>query len=390
MALPQGANYQAPLTASESVPELAAQGALSADDLAALLVNLLAYAATDRALADLASAGFSAAGTGNPVSPLSYLSAVRYFIQLQEDYKAVPFLLEDLLDTTLSDSPFDRDELARYLKTIPAATGESGIEPNNPGAPPRIDLAGVTFLPVSGGSLERAFTTRESGKRAFTVMIPAFSMSDREITNGMYARFLSENPYWSAENRTELVSKGLVTDEYLKMFSETADKDEPVTYISWYAAAAFCEWLNSQLAGPPAGFVVRLPYEEEFERAASLYDEAEPVFGRKNGPLGITGRKAVIGGIHDLRGNVWEWTGSWFSPYADYLIDFSEENAMGMPEGLLESFAQDGFPPPAEGIVKGGSWANTAKEITANTRGSQPAAWCTPFLGFRPVISRIQ
>jgi formylglycine-generating enzyme required for sulfatase activity len=119
----------------------------------------------------------------------------------------------------------------------------------------------------------------------------------------------------------------------------------PVVGVSWFEAEAYCTWLAGELGQP-----VRLPTEEEWERAARHTDGREypwgDTFDRKRlncaefwsvveEDLSDTGRwlewlesdsykvasTTAVGqfsdgnawsGLSDMAGNVWEWTGSWY------------------------------------------------------------------------------
>lgn len=101
--------------------------------------------------------------------------------------------------------------------------------------------------------------------------------------------------------------------------------DYPVDEISWDAAVAFCTWARGELQ-----LDVRLPTEEEWERAARGDDEREYPWGdgfnpefanlAEHGlghplPVGSLPRGASCFGVLDLAGNVDEWTATIYYPY---------------------------------------------------------------------------
>ncbi|MGH8514216.1 MAG: formylglycine-generating enzyme family protein, partial [Gammaproteobacteria bacterium] len=116
----------------------------------------------------------------------------------------------------------------------------------------------------------------------------------------------------------------------------------PVRWVSWNEALAYCEWLNDMLATSAVvsqretGRLVRerqwcvaLPSELEWEKAArgglpdavfSWGDTPDP--NRANYAESGIGDTSAVGcfpangfGLHDMIGNVWEWTRSCYKSY---------------------------------------------------------------------------
>ena len=94
--------------------------------------------------------------------------------------------------------------------------------------------------------------------------------------------------------------------------------------MNWYEAVAFCRWLKDAL-----GYAIRLPTEQEWEKAARGAEGLEYPWGNgyqvgfanvnekeiKIGPsyleqstaVGLYPQGASPNNIEDLTGNVWEW-----------------------------------------------------------------------------------
>ncbi|MGH3190595.1 MAG: formylglycine-generating enzyme family protein [Streptosporangiaceae bacterium] len=126
----------------------------------------------------------------------------------------------------------------------------------------------------------------------------------------------------------------------------------PVDGVSWDAAVAFCTWASGELQ-----LDVRLPTEDEWERAARGSDEREYPWGddfnpalanlAEHGlghplPVGSLPEGASCFGVLDLAGNVDEWTATTYYPYP------------GAPEDVpqVETWAADPH------ITRGGAYRN--------------------------------
>ena len=119
--------------------------------------------------------------------------------------------------------------------------------------------------------------------------------------------------------------------------SITKRGDHPVVHVNWDDARAYCAWLTDR-----TGVKHRLPTEAEWEYAArGGLKEKEYIWGTEQEPLGkpmaniwhgkfpVENTKkdgfygtAPVGsfpvngyGLHDMAGNVWEWTASIYKPY---------------------------------------------------------------------------
>jgi formylglycine-generating enzyme required for sulfatase activity len=180
--------------------------------------------------------------------------------------------------------------------------------------------------------------------------------------------------------------------------------NHPVVNVTWYEAAAFCQWLREQWktsdlswaidnlhdsnlksAIAKGTFMVRLPTEAEWEKAArgtkgriypwaggltsqhANYNEARIGSTSAVGafPLGISPCGAL-----DMIGNVWEWCQSLYKPYPY------------RPDDGREDFQAGGVR-----VVRGGSWTDLARYARCACRLRYDPDRFYNLVGFRVVLS---
>ena len=151
------------------------------------------------------------------------------------------------------------------------------------------------------------------------------------VSNSQFARFMQaggyqQEAYWSPEGWKWLQGKKYREPRYYSQ-NEFGNPIFPVVGVSWYEAEAFCSWLSAEWKAQrklPEGYGLRLPTEEEWERAARGTDGREYPWGdwapgkgnivEENGEgIGTTAVCTFPGGasancVLDMSGNAWEWT----------------------------------------------------------------------------------
>jgi formylglycine-generating enzyme required for sulfatase activity len=136
----------------------------------------------------------------------------------------------------------------------------------------------------------------------------AFSLGVTEVTNAQYEQFDPEHKRFRGRDG---VSK--------------AD-DEPVTFVAWPQAVAYCEWLSKKEGKP-----YRLPTEAEWEYACRAGTETpfntgdtltaeqanigQVVKDGKPTTVRVASYKPNAWGLFDMHGNVLEWCLDWHGPY---------------------------------------------------------------------------
>jgi sulfatase modifying factor 1 len=119
---------------------------------------------------------------------------------------------------------------------------------------------------ANGATQEQLDNEGEQPRRA--QIRNGFWMGRTEVSVGQWWQFVK-----AARYQTDAVRGLAVLDSY----PEEKTEDHPATWITWTDAVAFCEWLTERerktgglprkLSGLPAGYVMRLPTEAEWEHA---------------------------------------------------------------------------------------------------------------------------
>ncbi|MCM2579656.1 ergothioneine biosynthesis protein EgtB [Streptomyces meridianus] len=188
------------------------------------------------------------------------------------------------------------------------------------------------------------------------------------VSNSDYARFVDSGGYddprwWIPEGWAYVREHGLSAPLFWRREAgqwlrrrfgvvEPVPPQEPVLHVSWYEADAYARWAGR-----------RLPSEAEWEKAArhdpssgrSLrypWGDADPApehanLGQRHlqpAPVGSYPEGASPLGVHQLIGDVWEWTSSDFLPYPGFApFPYREYSEVFFGDGLK--------------VLRGGSFA---------------------------------
>ncbi|WP_460866976.1 ergothioneine biosynthesis protein EgtB [Rhodococcus aerolatus] len=223
---------------------------------------------------------------------------------------------------------------------------------------PRTGVALPREVVVPAGPFTMGTSTEawalDNERPAHAVHVDGYAIDTVPVTNGDYRAFVADGGYsrpelWTAAGWAHRVEAGLVAPQFWARDGAAGESDgwtrrrfgrveplvdaEPVVHVCAHEADAYARWAGR-----------RLPTEAEWEKAA----RHDPATGRSlRFPWGDEnpgeqhanlGQRhlgpAVVGaypagasplGVHQLVGDVWEWTASGFEPYPGFTVFPYEE-----------------------------------------------------------------
>ncbi len=206
------------------------------------------------------------------------------------------------------------------------------------------------------------------------VSISAFTLDTAPVTNRDFLAFVTENPQW----RRDRIKRVFADLGYLQHWSGPMDPgsdagQRPVTFVSWFAARAYCRWTGG-----------RLPTEAEWEFVAAADEKQKDArrttafrqkllawYGRPNPPqlANVGESRPNVWGIHDVHGLVWEW-----------VLDFGNT--------MISGDSRDGKDPSGRQFCGAGATNASEKEdypgfMRIAYRSSLEARYTVGNLGFR-------
>lgn len=246
------------------------------------------------------------------------------------------------------------------------------------------------FVPVPAGCFQMGNGFSDGyhlEKPVHEVCLDGFSIARFDVRVGDFRKFVQSTGYvteaekdggcyihdgisWRMERSADWRSPGF-----------TQDDSHPVVCVSWNDAGRYAKWLSGMDKR-----TYRLPTEAEWEYAARGGGRIERYAGgddvdvlawysvNSGGRTHPVGQKKPNGlGLHDMSGNVWQWTADWFSQ--SYYRQSPRHNPPGPSEG-------------AKRVFRGGSWFYDARGVRASYRDFATPDYRSSYLGVRLVLEQ--
>ena len=240
---------------------------------------------------------------------------------------------------------------------------------------------------IRGGSFTMGSPTSETGRRSWEtqhrVTLSDFYLSENQITNEQYCRFLNANKIGSngQANVTGYGNRELMSmygNNYsLLRYTNGAwspylsdSHNWPVEGVTWFGAKAYCDWAGGRLPTEAeweyacrAGTTTAFNTGNELTKSQANFGNARPA------PVGYFPPNAW--GLYDMHGNVWEWCNDWWTEFTS--------SAVTNPQGSTTG---------SQRIMRGGSSGSLATSCRSANRESNYPSWSYEGIGFRMASSR--
>ena len=249
---------------------------------------------------------------------------------------------------------------------------------------------GATLIYIPEGEFTMGSEDGNSDEQpVHTVYLDAFWIDQTEVTNKLFAAFISATGY---QTDAEIQAKGFNWNgsDWVRTNGSnwqhpagpksdiTGKENHPVIHVSWNDAVAYCKWANGSL-----------PTEAQWEKAARGTDSRVYPWGDDVPNMDLLNYNSDIGdttevasyetgksfyGAYDMAGNAWEWVGDRYSE--TYYQSSPSSNPLGPAEGKYR-------------VLRGGSWGYTDHFVRSTARRSADPeyAFNDVNIGFRCVRS---
>jgi sulfatase modifying factor 1 len=255
-------------------------------------------------------------------------------------------------------------KLTPFEESPPPVSDSDSLSTLEDRAPVSDEMVYVASAPFIRGT--NAWGFDEQPQR--TVYLDAFAIDKYEATNFHYQAFVTATRHRPAGPPSR----------YAKNMARMRGSNQPVVYVSWDDANAFCRWKGK-----------RLPTEAEWEKAMrgtdgrlwpwgnapdpkganwARVDDGFPV----SAPVGVFPRDLSPFGVADGAGNVMEWVVDWYSEDA-YRIT-PGKNPVGPDHGIYK-------------VLRGAGYTSTGTDLRITSRSRMVPDFRDETIGFRCAAS---
>ena len=202
--------------------------------------------------------------------------------------------------------------------------------------------------------------------------LDAFWMGAREVSWDEFRGFMLRESEGYVDPDDLVAAVSSPTPPYMEMSFGMGINGYPAISMTQHAASKYAQWLSAK-----TGRFYRLPTEAEWEYACRAGTSSAYSFGDDPASLAehawywnnsnaqyqpVGTKKPNVWGLHDMHGNVWEWT-----------LDRYEPSYGAGRETAANPWARAEALYPR--VVRGGSWMDDAAALRCGSRRASEEAW---------------
>lgn len=218
-------------------------------------------------------------------------------------------------------------------------------------------LDSFEWCDIPAGTITMQTVSRQLGWQTKAYQVAAFRVSSTVITDAQYAVFTAAHNGYRDMRWWQFSPYAVEWRHKNPVAMQPAFKGDnlPRVNVTWYEAMAFCYWLSAQ-----TGMTIRLPTEQQWQRAAQANDQREYPWGnvfdpsrantqesksKQTMPVDYFRQGRSYFGLYDMAGNVQQWCITEYMSGNSSVLNTDENR-----------------------VVRGGSWRQRAQRVTQRAK----------------------
>ena len=229
----------------------------------------------------------------------------------------------------------------------PGTTKNRGEPDGNDMRPPTEDMVLIPEGTFTMGCAPKDRRCKRQEKPGHKVALGAFKIDRFEVTVSDYRACVNAGTC----SPPQMIGRACEAEPAYFNWGRSDRGEHPVNCVTWEQSTQYCEWLDK-----------RLPTEAEWEKAARGKDGRIHPWGNEDASCEVAcmigsaavgcGRNSTcpVGafetgvspfGVHDMAGNVWEWTADFYDK--GYYRKSPKRDPTGPPSGKIHTLRGGGF-----------------------------------------------
>lgn len=207
------------------------------------------------------------------------------------------------------------------------------------------------------------------------VSVAPFMLDKQPVTNRQYKKFVVENPKWQRDAVPSLFVESAYLSHWVNTSNQyepkSTDLENPVIYVSWYVAQAYCQAQNKRLPTVAEWeYVAQASFIQKDGSQESGYNQKILDWYAKAAmqtPTEVGKDQPNYWGVHNMHGLIWEWT----EDFNSELISGESRNDSSVDKELYCASGSAGAASPSDyaAFMRYGFRSSLNAKFTLNSLG---------------------